>query len=97
MRTARLLLGRLVVNGHEVETSYADVFVVLREGASVPGPNDWEVTVRSTEDLTLQPGLHALELEGLDGTLLSGPALLRLADGDRILFRGDGHLTGFAE
>jgi len=97
VRTARLLLGRLVVNGHEVETSYADVFVVLREGASVPGPNDWEVTVRSTEDLTLQPGLHALELEGLDGTLLSGPALLRLADGDRILFRGDGHLTGFAE
>lgn len=97
MRTARLLLGRLVVNGQEVETSYADVFVVVRDGAAAPGPNDWEVTVRSTQDLTLEPGLHELELEGLDGTVLSGPALLRLADGDRILFRGDGQLTGYAE
>jgi hypothetical protein len=97
VRTARLLLGRLVVNGQEVETRYADVFVVLRDGAVVPGPNDWEVTVRSSEALMLEPGIHELELEGLDGTVLTGSALLRLSDGDRVLFRGDGHLSGFAE
>jgi hypothetical protein len=97
VRTARLLLGRLVVNGTEVETSYADVFVVLRDGATVPGPNDWEVTARGALDLALEPGIHTLELEGLDGSMLSGPALLRLHDGDRLLFRGDGQLAGFED
>jgi hypothetical protein len=95
MRTTRLLLERLVVNGEEIDTSYADVFVVVREGADVPGPNDWEVTARSSDGVSLEPGQHVLHLEVLDGSTLSGRALLRFSDGSRLLFRGDGHLTGF--
>ena len=96
MRTTRLLLERLVVNGQEIGTSYADVFVVVREGADVPGPNDWEVTARSDDGVNLAPGQHVLHLEVLDGSTLSGRALLRFSDGSRLLFRGDGHLSGFA-
>jgi hypothetical protein len=95
MRTTRLLLGRLVINGEEVDTSYADVFVVVREGAEAPGPNDWEVTARSDDGLSLEPGQHQLQLEVLDGSTLSGRALLRFSDGSRLLFRGDGNLAGF--
>lgn len=95
VRTTRLLLEKLLVDGREVSASYADVFVVLRDGATVPGPNDWEVTVRSPDVVSLEPGKHSLQLEGLDGTTLSGQAFLRFSDGNRLLFRGDDELTGF--
>ena len=95
MRTTRLLLGRLAVNGREIETRYADVFVVVRDDETVPGPNDWEVTVQTDMDAAVEPGKHLLQLEGLDGASLSGRALLRFSDGTRLLFRGDGHLAGF--
>jgi len=91
-----MLLDRLVVNGQELSTSYADVFVVIRDGANAPGPNDWEVTARSDNGVSLEPGEHVLQLEGLDGTTLTGRALLRFSDGTRLLFRGDGHLAGFS-
>jgi hypothetical protein len=91
-----MLLDRLVVNGQELITSYADVFVVIRDGANAPGPNDWEVTARSDNGVSLAPGEHVLQLEGLDGTTLTGRALLRFSDGTRLLFRGDGHLAGFS-
>lgn len=90
-----MLLDRLLVNGQEVVTSYADVFVVIRDGAAVPGPNDWEVTAQSEGSVAIEPGEHVLQLEGLDGTTLTGRALLRFCDGTRVLFRGDGHLAGF--
>jgi len=91
-----MLLERLVVNGQEVVTSYADVFVVIRDGATAPGPNDWEVTARSDNGVALEPGQHVLQLEGLDGSTFTGPALLRFTDGTRLLFRGDGQLAGFS-
>ena len=91
-----MLLERLVVNGQELVTSYADVFVVIRDGATTPGPNDWEVTARSRNGVSLEPGQHVLHLEGLDGSTFTGRALLRFTDGTRILFRGDGHLAGFS-
>jgi hypothetical protein len=95
VRTTRLLLERLLVNGRELVTSYADVFVVVRDGASVPGPNDWEVTARSADTVSLEPGKHRLQLVGLDGTTFSGQAFLRFSDGNRLLFRGDDQLSGF--
>jgi hypothetical protein len=91
-----MLLERLVVNGQEVVTSYADVFVVIRDGATSPGPNDWEVTARSDNGVVLEPGQHVLQLEGLDGSTFTGRALLRFTDGTRLLFRGDGQLAGFS-
>jgi hypothetical protein len=42
-----MLVGRLLVDGDLVSLGYADVFVVVREGQPGPGPNDWEVTVRT--------------------------------------------------
>jgi hypothetical protein len=77
--------------------TYADVFVVVREGESRPGPNDWEVTLQTTGDHHLVPGEHDLRIEAMDGTVLTGRALLRFSDGTRHLFRGDGRLTGYAD
>ncbi len=90
-----MLLGRLAVNGQEIEARYADVFVVVRDDEVTPGPNDWEVTVQAMDGVDLEPGEHLLHLESLDGTTLSGRALLRFSDGNRLLFRGDGYLAGY--
>jgi hypothetical protein len=77
--------------------TYADVFVVVREGESGPGPNDWEVTLQTCGEQHLRAGEHDLRLEVMDGSVMSGRALLRFSDGTRHLFRGDGRLTGFAD
>jgi hypothetical protein len=77
--------------------TYADVFVVVREGEPGPGPNDWEVTLQTVDDHHLPPGEHDLRLEAMDGSSLSGRALLRFSDGTRHLFRGDGNLAGFID
>lgn len=109
VRSTRLLVGRLsveVVGGAEDGArlsidpdaiSYADVFVVVREGESAPGPNDWEVTLQTKREQHLRPGEHDLHIEARDGTVLSGRALLRYSDGIRHLFRGDGRLAGFVD
>ena len=91
----RLLVARVRVDGDLVALGYADVFVVVREGESGPGPNDWEVTVRTPAAHRLVPGAHVLELEPYDGSALSGRALLRYSDGRQHLFRGDGDLVGY--
>ena len=91
-----MLVDRLTVGGDELDVAYADVFVVVRDGETDPGPNDWEVTAVARGGRRLEPGEHELVVEALDGTTLSGRALLRYSDGHRHLFRGDGHLSGFA-
>jgi hypothetical protein len=96
MQSTRTLVDRLRVDGASVSLRYADVFVVVREGESGPGPNDWEVTVSTPSAHRLEPGEHVLELDALDGSRLSGRALLRFSDGRRHLFRGDGDLVGYA-
>jgi hypothetical protein len=88
-------ISDLAVNGVTVEVSYADVFVVLRQGEPEPGPNDWEATVRTSERQHLPPGTYDLRAEVVDGTVLEGHAVLRFSDGRQHLFRGDGHLSGF--
>jgi hypothetical protein len=82
-----MMVERLQVGDDDLGVAYADVFVVVREGEPGPGPNDWEVTLRTCD--------HDLHLEAADGSHLSGRALLRYSDGSRHLFRGDGHLTGY--
>ena len=95
VESTRLLVARVRVDGDLVALGYADVFVVVREGESGPGPNDWEVTVRTPAAHRLVPGAHVLELEPYDGSPLSGRALLRYSDGRQHLFRGDGDLVGY--
>jgi hypothetical protein len=91
-----VLADRLTVGGDELDVAYADIFVVVREGETGPGPNDWEVTAQTRGGERLIPGEHDLVVEALDGTTLSGRALLRFSDGRHHLFRGDGTLTGFS-
>jgi hypothetical protein len=95
MRSWRVSVSRLALNGVEVEVSYADVFVVLREGDAAPGPNDWEATVRTADRQRLPPGTYDLEARITDGSVYEGHAVLRYSDGVQHLFRGDGHLAGF--
>jgi hypothetical protein len=90
-----VLADRLTVGGDELDVAYADIFVVVRDGETGPGPNDWEVTAQTRGGRRLTPGEHELVVEALDGSTLSGRALLRFSDGRRHLFRGDGALSGF--
>ncbi|HLT17375.1 MAG TPA: hypothetical protein VK007_11795 [Acidimicrobiales bacterium] len=94
MRSWRLLATSVTVDEVAFETSYADVFVVQREGDDRPGPNDWEVTLHSVDRQRLAPGTYALSLRTVEDHTLAGPAILRFSDGQRHLFRGDGTLSG---
>ena len=60
MRSWRLLLDGVAINEVDVEVSYADMFVVLRDGDDEPGPNDWEATLRTPERQHFPPGTYEL-------------------------------------
>jgi hypothetical protein len=94
MRSWRVLASALAINEIEVVVDYADVFVVLREGDAVPGPNDWEATVRTAERQHFPPGTYELRVATPDDKALCGHAILRFSDGHQHLFRGDGELGG---
>ncbi|MGQ0831296.1 MAG: hypothetical protein ACT4OV_06425 [Microthrixaceae bacterium] len=94
MQSWRLVAASVAINEVEVDVSYADVFVVLRDGDDRPGPNDWEATVRTPEQHHLAPGTYALRVDTPDDLVLRGDALLRFSDGRQHHFRGDGDLAG---
>lgn len=94
MRSWRLLLTDVAINEIDVAVSYADVFVVLREGDDEPGPNDWEATVKTPDHQHFAPGTYELRGGTVDEVSLSGHAVLRFSDGRQHHFRGDGHLGG---
>jgi len=94
MRSWRLLLRDVALNEIDLDVTYADVFVVLREGDDEPGPNDWEATVRTPTHQELRPGTYELSGGTHDDVELSGHAILRFSDGLQHHFRGDGHLGG---
>jgi hypothetical protein len=96
MRSWRVLLRDLAIDGVAVEASYADLFLVVREAEAVPGPNDWEATVRSASRVHVQPGRHEVKAHTVEGHELIGWAILRFSDGHQHHFRGDGDLTGAA-
>ena len=94
MRSWRVLLHEVAINEIDVEVSYADVFVVLRDHEAEPGPNDWEATVRTPERQHFAPGTYEVRGGTVDDVSLSGHAVLRFSDGHQHHFRGDGHLGG---
>ena len=94
MRSWRLLLTTVTINEIDVAVSYADVFIVLREGDERPGPNDWEATVRTASRQHLPPGTYELRGATPEALVLSGHAVLRFSDGHQHHFRGDGPLGG---
>jgi hypothetical protein len=96
MRSWRVLLRELAVDGVPVTASYADLFVVLREHDDHPGPNDWEATLRTADRHRLGPGRHELLAHTAEGHEVQGWAVVRFSDGHQHLFRGDGPLAGVA-
>lgn len=94
MRSWRVVITNVAINEVAIEVSYADVFVVLREGDERPGPNDWEATVRTPDRQHFQPGTYELRADTLDDIAISGHAVLRFSDGQHHHFRGDGELGG---
>ncbi|WP_436795074.1 hypothetical protein [Actinospongicola halichondriae] len=95
MESYRIIASHADLDGVPVDFSYADVFVVLRDGASDPAPTDWEAQIHTDRGVPVAQARHELAFEIADGTCLRGPAILRFSDGHRHLFRGDGELDGF--
>jgi hypothetical protein len=91
------MASSLAIDGAGVEVAYADVFVVVRPGDDLPGPNDWEATVRTSDHHHLRPGTYELAFQTPDGLRLAGHAILRFSDGRQHHFRGDGDLTGVGD
>ena len=94
MRSWRVLLRDVAIDGVGVEASYADLFLVVREAEEVPGPNDWEATLRTAQRRHLTPGRHELRAHTEEGQEVLGWAVLRFSDGNQHHFRGDGPLDG---
>jgi hypothetical protein len=95
MQATRFLVQRLKVDGIVVETTYADLYVVVRGDAEVPAPTDWEAQAHGIETRNISAGRHHLECSVADGSVLSGEAVVRFSDGTRHLFRGNGELIGY--
>lgn len=95
MESYRIIASHADVDGVPVAFSYADVFVVLRDGGSAPAATDWEAQIHTDRVVPITQARHDLAFEIPDGTCLRGPAIVRFSDGRRHLFRGDGDLDGF--
>lgn len=95
MESYRIIASRVDLDGLPVEAGYADVFVVVRDGADQPGPTDWEAQVHTDQYLSVAPARHDLAFSVPDGSVLRGAAIVRFSDGHRHLFRGDAELDGF--
>lgn len=95
MESYRIIASRADVDGVPIAFTYADVFVVLRDGAPVPAATDWEAQIHTDRSVPIAQSRHDLAFHIADGSSLRGPAIVRFTDGRRHLFRGDGDLDGF--
>ncbi|MDZ7675668.1 MAG: hypothetical protein U5K30_11440 [Acidimicrobiales bacterium] len=95
MESYRIIADHVDVDGAPVDCSYADMFVVLRDGAEHPAPTDWEAQIRTDRRVPMAKGRRDLAFRVPDGSCLRGAAFVRFSDGHRHLFRGDGDLRGF--
>lgn len=95
MESYRIIANHVDVDGLPVAVGYADVFVVVREGADGPGPTDWEAQFHTETFVSVSMARHDLAFGVADGTTLRGAAIVRFTDGHRHLFRGDDDLDGF--
>lgn len=95
MESYRIIANHVDLDGVPVDMSYADVFVVVRDGDDAPGPNDWEAQFHTDQTVRVDMARHDLAFSVVDGSTLRGPAIVVFSDGHRHLFRGDDHLVGF--
>jgi hypothetical protein len=96
MESYRIIASRVDLDGRPVEVGYADVFVVVRDGAQEPAPTDWEAQLRTDRHVEVSMARHHLSFAVPDGTRLRGAAIVRFTDGHRHLFRGVETLDGFS-
>jgi len=94
MRSVRVPLGAVGLAGTEPTLQQGHLLVVVRDGATNPGPSDWEVLVVTDGYWRVAPGEHELWLRTATGQEATGRALVRFSDGHRHLLRGDGDLAG---
>lgn len=95
MESYRIIANAVDLDGAPVDCGYADVFVVVRDGAVGPSATDWEAQVHTDHYLRVAPARHDLAFRIPDGSHLRGAAIVRFSDGHRHLFRGDDDLDGF--
>ena len=79
--------GSYFVTGNHEYYSGMEPWVAELERLGVRPLRNERVEVRSCDAV--------FDLVGVDGTALSGRALLRFSDGHTHLFRGDGHMAGW--
>ena len=100
VRHSRLVIHRLLVDGAELVVRFGTLAVVERDG----GVLDWEIVARTTEEVVLDIGLHAVELLVVSGTSedarvqfadMTGDAVLVRVVGPTVVLRGEGALDGF--
>lgn len=95
MESYRIIAHHVDLDGIPVDVGYADVFVVVRDGADRPAPTDWEAQLHTPHFVSVAMARHDLAFAIPDGTFLRGAAIVRFTDGHRHLFRGDDDLDGF--
>lgn len=96
MESYRIIAHHVDLDGMPVDVGYADVFVVVRDGADQPAPTDWEAQFHTERFVSVPMARHDLAFAIPDGTFLRGAAIVRFTDGHRHLFRGDDDLDGFS-
>lgn len=89
------MLSHIDLDGMPVEFGYGHVYVVVREGESVPSATDWEANITTDDFVPITAARHDLALTAPDGSCMRGAAIVRFSDGHRHLFRGDAELQGF--
>jgi hypothetical protein len=94
VRSCRVAIEECSVDERWLDLGWSQLFLVVRDEQTGPGPNDWEANVTTPEGDRLEPGEHVLRLRLADTHVVSGRALLRYSDGRHHLFRGDGALAG---
>lgn len=91
MRSLRIDVARLTVDGDDLPLAYGDVLVVDKEGAQ---GLEWEIQVVTQGDHELRPAAVDVELVLLDGRRAAGNAFLVRTRDRMAVFRGIGDLAG---
>lgn len=85
----RLTISYLRVDGDDVRLKFADLVAVRRDGGQV----DWELVAYGLDgEQRFEPGPYHLDADVLDGTTVSGDAILVRSINGSHVFRGAGDL-----
>ena len=92
MRHKRFRFGHMRLNGIPVNVRYGDLLVAQNDCNE---QLDWEVVVKTTDRLTLEPSAYDVHVETSEDRQLWGAGVLVRTDGRAHVFRGGGTLDGF--